>query len=108
VDDFVSLSRAPEETWFDGWDRGILWENPDFENWSPHKHAAKFKMPNRVIYNQLHFRVPIGQGLRLFTTLQRKGVPSKRLSFPDEGHGMLKPQNSALWPATVFAWLGRI
>jgi dipeptidyl aminopeptidase/acylaminoacyl peptidase len=52
--------------------------------------------------------VPIGQGLSLFTTLQRKGVPSKRLYFPDEGHGVLKPQNSELWPTTVFAWLGGI
>ena len=59
-----------------------------------------------MIYNQLDFRVPLHQGLSLFTTLQRKCVPSGRLYFPDEGHGMLKPQNSELWPATVFAWLG--
>jgi dipeptidyl aminopeptidase/acylaminoacyl peptidase len=56
-----------------------------------------------VIYNQLDFRLPLHQGLSLFTTLQRRGVPSKRLYFPDEGHGVLKPQNSELWPATVFA-----
>ena len=106
--DFVSMSGTTEETWFDEWDRGIPWESPDFEKWSPHKHAAKFKTPNRVIPNELDFRVPIGQGLSLFTTLQRKGVPSKRLYFPDEGHGVVKQQNSELWPATVFAWLGGI
>lgn len=106
--DFVSWSGATEGTWFNEWDRGISWENPDFEKWSPHKHVAKFKTPNLIIHNELDFRVPIGQGLSLFTTLQRKGVPSKRLYFPDEGHGVLKPQNSELWPATVFAWLGGI
>ena len=106
--DFVSMSGTTEETWFDEWDRGIPWESPDFEKWSPHKHAAKFKTPNRVIPNELNFRVPLNQGLSLFTTLQRKGVPSKRLYFPDEGRGVLKPQNSERWPATVFAWLGGI
>ncbi len=94
-----------EETWFDEWDHGIPWESLDFEKWSPHKHAAKFKTPNLVIHNELDFRVPIGQGLSLFTTLQRKGVPSKLLYFPDEGHWVLKPQNSERWHTTVFEWL---
>ena len=77
VYDFVSMYGTTEETWFDEWDYGIPWENPDFEKWSPHKHAAKFRTPNLIIHNELDFRVPIGQGLSLFTTLQRQGVPSK-------------------------------
>ncbi len=105
VYDFVSMYGTTEETWFDEWDHGIPWENPDFEKWSPHKHAAKFKTPNLIIHNELDFRVPIGQGLSLFTTLQRKGVPSKLLYFPDEGHWVLKPQNSELWHKTIFEWL---
>jgi dipeptidyl aminopeptidase/acylaminoacyl peptidase len=94
-----------EETWFDEWDHGIPWEDSDFEKFSPHKHAAKFKTPNLIIHNELDFRVPIGQGLSLFTTLQRKGIPSKLLYFPDEGHWVLKPQNSELWHKTIFEWL---
>ncbi len=106
VYDFVSMYGTTEETWFDEWDHGIPWENPEFEKWSPHKHAAKFKTPNLIIHNELDFRVPLNQGLSLFTTLQRKGVPSKLLYFPDEGHWVLKPQNSELWHKTVFEWLG--
>lgn len=103
--DFVSMYGTTEEVWFDEWDHGIPWENPDFEKWSPHKYAANFKTPNLIIHNELDFRVPIGQGQSLFTTLQRKGVPSKLLYFPDEGHWVLKPQNSELWHRTVFDWL---
>jgi len=50
------------------------------------------------------FRVPINQGLELFTALQRRGVPSKMVYFPDEGHWVLKPQNSKLWYQTVGDW----
>jgi len=103
--DFNSMYGTTEEVWFDEWDHGIPWENPDFEKWSPHKYAANFKTPNLIIHNELDFRVPIGQGQSLFTTLQRKGVPSKLLYFPDEGHWVLKPQNSELWHRTVFDWL---
>jgi dipeptidyl aminopeptidase/acylaminoacyl peptidase len=80
-------------------------QNLDFEKWSPHKHAAKFKTPNLIIHNELDFRVPAAQGIDLFTVLQRRGIPSKFLYFPDEGHWVLKPQNSALWHETIFQWL---
>ncbi len=96
---------TPEATWFDEWDHEIPWESPDFEEWSQSKHAAKFKTPNLVIHNPLDFRVPITQGLSLFTTLQRTGVPSKLLYCPAEGHGVLQLQNSELGHTTVFAWL---
>ena len=105
VYDFTSMYGATEETWFDEWDHGIPWENPDFDKFSPHRFAKNFKTPNLVIHNERDFRVPLNQGLSLFTTLQRKGVPSKLLYFPDEGHWVLKPQNSELWHKTIFEWL---
>lgn len=105
VYEFNSMYGTTEEVWFDEWDHGIPWENPDFEKYSPHRYAANFKTPNLIIHNELDFRVPLNQGLSLFTTLQRKGVPSKLLYFPDEGHWVLKPANSELWHTTIFDWL---
>ena len=105
VYEFHSMYGSTEEVWFDEWEHGIPWENPEFGKWSPHQFAARFKTPNLIIHNELDYRVPINQGLSLFTTLQRKGVPSKMLYFPDEGHWVLKPQNSELWHKTIFDWL---
>ncbi|HKS36548.1 MAG TPA: S9 family peptidase, partial [Verrucomicrobiae bacterium] len=105
VYNFATMYGTTEELWFDEWDHGIPWETPDFDKFSPDRFAAKFKTPNLIIHNELDFRVPIGQGISLFTTLQRKGVPSKLLYFPDEGHWVLKPQNSELWHRTIFDWL---
>ncbi len=105
VYDFNTMYGATEELWFDEWEHGIPWENPDFDRWSPHRQAAKFRTPNLIIHNELDFRVPVHQGLSLFTTLQRQGVPSRLLYFPDEGHWVLKPQNSELWHRTIFEWL---
>lgn len=105
VYNFYSMYGVTEETWFDEWEHGIPWETPDFDKFSPHKYAQNFKTPNLIIHNELDFRVPIGEGLQLFTTLQRKGIPSKLLYFPDEGHWVLKPQNSELWHNTIFDWL---
>jgi dipeptidyl aminopeptidase/acylaminoacyl peptidase len=106
VYDFVSMYGTTEETWFDEWEHGIPWEQPEFDKFSPHRFAKNFKTPNLIIHNELDFRVPINQGLSLFTTLQRKGIPSKLIMFPDEGHWVLKPQNSELWHKEIFAWLG--
>ena len=105
VYEFTSMYGTTEELWFDEWEHGIPWQDPNFDKWSPHRHAAKFRTPNLVIHNELDFRVPIHQGLSLFTTLQRQGVPSRLLYFPDEGHWVLKPQNSELWHRTIFDWL---
>ncbi|HKY06090.1 MAG TPA: prolyl oligopeptidase family serine peptidase, partial [Blastocatellia bacterium] len=60
--------------------------------------------PTLVIHGELDYRVPVGEGLQLFTALQRQGVPSKLLYYPDEGHWVLKPQNSELWYDTVLGW----
>jgi len=105
VYNFDAMYGTTEELWFDEWDHGIPWENPKFNEFSPHRFAANFKTPNLIIHNELDFRIPITQGMDLFTTLQRKGVPSKLLYFPDEGHWVNKPQNSELWHKTVFEWL---
>ncbi len=105
VYNFDTMYGTTEELWFDEWDHGIPWENPDFNRFSPHRLAARFRTPNLIIHNELDFRVPVAQGLDLFTVLQRRGVPSKLLYFPDEGHWVLKPQNSELWHTTVFDWL---
>ncbi len=102
---FDSMYGTTEELWFTEWETGVPWETPDFDKFSPHRYAANFKTPDLVIHNELDFRVPIGEGEQLFTILQRKGIASKFLSFPDEGHWVLKPQNSELWHRTVFDWL---
>ncbi|MBI3765296.1 MAG: S9 family peptidase [Ignavibacteriales bacterium] len=105
VFNFASMYGTTEEVWFDEWEHGIPWENPDFDKFSPHKYAANFKTPNLIIHNELDYRVPLTEGQQLFTTLQRKGIPSKLLYFPDEGHWVLKPANSELWHKTIFEWL---
>jgi dipeptidyl aminopeptidase/acylaminoacyl peptidase len=101
-----SMAGATEELWFTEWEfGGPQWEgSPDYEKWSPHRFAKNFATPTLVTHGELDFRVPIGEGLQLFTALQRRGVPSRLLYFPDEGHWVLKPQNSKLWFQTVGDW----
>jgi dipeptidyl aminopeptidase/acylaminoacyl peptidase len=105
VFNFYSMYGTTEEIWFDEWEHGIPWNTPDFDKFSPHKFAANMKTPTLIIHSELDYRVPLTEGQQLFTTLQRKGVDSKLLYFPDEGHWVLKPQNSELWHKTIFAWL---
>ena len=97
---------ATEELWFNDWEfKGTPWDNPQlYTKWSPHLSAKNFKTPTLVVHGELDYRVPVGEGLQLFSTLQRKGVPSKLLYYPDEGHWVLKPQNSELWYKTVLDW----
>ncbi|HEY9430593.1 MAG TPA: S9 family peptidase [Blastocatellia bacterium] len=97
---------ATEELWFTDWEfKGTPWDNPElYSKWSPHLSAKNFKTPTLVVHGELDYRVPVGEGLQLFSTLQRKGVPSKLLYYPDEGHWILKPQNSELWFKTVLDW----
>ena len=72
---------------------------------SPHLHAENIRTPMLVIHGERDYRVPIGEALRLYTTLQLQGVPSQFLYFPDENHWVLKPRNSRLWYETVLAFL---
>ena len=101
-----SMYGTTEEVWFDEWEHGKPWEmDAAGKAASPHLYAANFKTPMLIIHSDLDFRVPVSEGMQMFTALQRQGVPSKFLSFPDEGHWVLKPGNSEFWHQTVFAWL---
>ena len=106
VYNLTSMYGVTEELWFPEWEfGGNPWDNPElYEKWSPHRFVKNFKTPTLVSHGELDFRVPIDQGLQLFTALQRRGVPSKLLYYPDEGHWVLKPQNSKLWYQTVTGW----
>jgi dipeptidyl aminopeptidase/acylaminoacyl peptidase len=96
-----------EELWFNDWEfKGTPYDNrASYEKWSPHQYAKNFKTPTLVIHGQRDYRLDVSEGLQLFTTLQMEGVPSKMLYFPDEGHWVLKPQNSQLWYKTVNDWV---
>jgi len=96
-----------EELWFNEWEfKGTPYNNRElYRKWSPHLAATNFKTPTLVIHGQLDYRLDVSEGFQLFTTLQRLGVPSKMLYFPDEGHWVLKPQNSQLWYRTVNDWV---
>jgi dipeptidyl aminopeptidase/acylaminoacyl peptidase len=104
-----SMSLATEELWFTDWEFGGLPWDPkaraQFAKWSPHLYASKIKTPTLIITNELDFRVPVDQGIQLFTILRRNGVPSEMLVFPDEGHWVLKALNSRYWHESVFAWM---
>ena len=78
-----------------------------YERWSPHNFAGNFNTPTLVTAGELDYRVPYTESLQLYTALQRRNVPSKLLMFPDEGHWILKPQNSKLWYNTVLDWLNK-
>jgi dipeptidyl aminopeptidase/acylaminoacyl peptidase len=96
-----------EELWFNDWEfKGTPYDNRAmYQQWSPHQYAKNFKTPTLVIHGQRDYRLDVSEGLELFTTLQMEGVPSKMLYFPDEGHWVLKPQNSRLWYETVNTWV---
>lgn len=98
-----------EELWFPEWDHvGTPWENPEgYEKHNPVRFVQNWKTPMLVIHGAQDFRVVDTQGLGTFNALQRRGIPSKLLYFPDEGHWVLKPQNSIQWHDTVLAWLDR-
>jgi dipeptidyl aminopeptidase/acylaminoacyl peptidase len=108
-----SAFGTTEEDWFNIFEfKGHPWDyygKPDSENpfrkFSPSYYAKNFKTPTLVIHGQLDYRLDLSEGLQLFDTLQLEGVPSKMLYFPDEGHWVLKPQNSQLWYKTVNDWV---
>jgi dipeptidyl aminopeptidase/acylaminoacyl peptidase len=106
VYNLTSMYGATEELWFPEWEfKGNPWANPElYTKWSPHLYAKNFKTPMLVVHGEMDYRVPVGEGLQLFTTLQCLGVESKLLYFPDEGHWIMKPQNSTLWYNTVIDW----
>jgi len=109
-----SMYGTTDELWFTDWEFGGPPWGPnrpvDYDRFSPHSRAhelARHRTPHLVIHNDLDYRCPIDQGLQLFTALQRQGVESQFLNFPDEGHWVLKPANSLRWHTEVFRFLGR-
>jgi dipeptidyl aminopeptidase/acylaminoacyl peptidase len=98
---------STEELWFNNWEfKGTPYDNREgYVKWSPHQYAKNFKTPTLVVHGQRDYRLDVSEGFQLFTTLQMENVPSKMLYFPDEGHWVLKPQNSQLWYKTVNDWV---
>jgi dipeptidyl aminopeptidase/acylaminoacyl peptidase len=98
-----------EELWFDEWEfKGPVWDKQSAalrEKWSPSNYVQNIQTPMLIVEGEQDYRVPMGQAIQLFTTLQRRGVPSKFLFFPNECHWVLKPQDSQLWYQTVLGWL---
>ncbi len=106
VYNLASMYGATEELWFPEWEfEGMPWTNKEmYERFSPHNFAESFKTPCLVVHGERDFRVPYTQGLEFFTALQRNGVQSKLLFFPDEDHFVRKPQNAELWWETIHEW----
>ncbi|MCA9699305.1 MAG: S9 family peptidase, partial [Myxococcales bacterium] len=98
---------ATEELWFPEWEHG----GPEFADpaayarFNPVDHVERWQTPMLVVHGSLDYRVPIEQGLATFTALQRRGVDSRFLHFPDENHWVLSPANSKLWHDEVLAWM---
>ncbi|WP_242110719.1 alpha/beta hydrolase family protein [Luteimonas aquatica] len=101
------MGYSTEELWFTEWEQGgTPYEKPAaYEKFNPVNHVKDWRVPMLVIHGQQDFRIPVEQGIGAFTALQRQGIESKFLYFPDENHWVLKPQNSILWHDTVNAWL---
>ncbi len=103
----VSMYGGTEELWFPEWEfRGTPWSNPDlYERWNNAEYVEDFQTPMLVIHGAEDYRVPLTQGLEVFTALRRKGIRARLLYFPDEGHWVLQPQNAMVWWAEVYRWL---
>jgi len=109
--DFTSMYGSTEEMWFINHDmQGPYWKNPDnndYKKFSPHEFVQNWNTPILIVSNGLDFRVPFTQGLEAFTAAQELGIPSRLLTFPDENHWVLKPQNSLLWHRVFYEWLDK-
>jgi acylaminoacyl-peptidase len=103
------MGYATDELWFSEWENGgTPWDHAeDYERFNPIDHVADWKDPILVIHSERDYRIPVDQGIAAFTAAQRRGIPSEFLTFPDENHWVLKPQNSLQWHETVAAWLDR-
>lgn len=104
-----SMYGATEELWFPEWELdGPYWENDTlYKKWSPHNYAKNIKTPVLVIHGQLDFRVPVTQGMEMFTALQRQGIPSKFVYYPDEDHWIQQHQNKYYWYQVFINWINK-
>jgi dipeptidyl aminopeptidase/acylaminoacyl peptidase len=105
LDQFQGTTDVPGY-WVKEW--GLLAEQPErYAEWSPHHFLKAITTPMLVIHGDKDYRVPVSEALRLWWDLQREGVESSYLYYPDEGHWILKPGNARVWYATVWSWLAQ-
>jgi dipeptidyl aminopeptidase/acylaminoacyl peptidase len=107
-----NMYGATEEIWFPEWEYGgPFWNktamDTQYRVWSPHLFAANFHTPMLVVAGELDYRVPYYEGVSMFTVLQRQGIPSRLIIFPDEGHWIGKPQNQRLWWNEALGWFDK-
>jgi dipeptidyl aminopeptidase/acylaminoacyl peptidase len=105
----ASFYGATEELWYPAWDMGETpWDEPEvYAKWSPHLHTKKFKTPTLVTHGEKDYRVPFAESLQLFTALQRQGIESRLVVFPDEGHVISGLQNNVRWWKEIHRWLAK-
>ena len=104
--DLRAMAFETEELWFDEWDHGgPWWSRPDAERWNPVNHVTSWRTPTLVTHGERDFRIPYSQSLAAFTALQRQGIESRLVIFPDENHWILRARNSLQWHQEVFGWL---
>ena len=105
----VSWYGTTEEMWFANYDLGgPYWDSPAGDAWtkfSPHSYVQNWDTPILVMHNELDFRVPFSEGMQAFQAAQLRGIPSRLVTFPDEGHWMSTAQNSLMWQREFFRWL---
>ncbi|MGV8929262.1 MAG: prolyl oligopeptidase family serine peptidase [Brevundimonas sp.] len=109
VFDTFGMGYATEELWFTEWEYGgTPWENPrGYQEFNPANHVQNWRDPMLVVQGELDYRIPTAQGLSTFTALQRRGIESRLVVFPNENHWVLKPANSRQWHTEVFGWLDK-
>jgi dipeptidyl aminopeptidase/acylaminoacyl peptidase len=107
-DEFANYFTT-EELWFPEWEfKGVPWERPElYDKFSPSRYISQWQTPTLVIHSAKDFRLVDAEGIATFTALQRRGIPSQLLYFPDENHWVLKPKNSIVWHNTLLAWLDK-
>lgn len=109
VFDSRAMGYSTEELWFSDWENGAdVFQDPaKFDQFNPMLHAKDWSVPMLVIHSDKDYRIPLSQGIGVFTACQANGIPSEFLRFPDENHWVLKPQNAMMWHDTVFGWLAK-
>jgi dipeptidyl aminopeptidase/acylaminoacyl peptidase len=106
--DLKSMYFSTEELWFPEREfLGTPWSSESYDEWNPAAHVDKWQTPMLVVHGERDYRVPVTEGLQTFTALQRRGIPSRLLYFPDENHFVLKPHNSIQWHTEVIGWIDR-
>ncbi len=104
-----SMYGHTEELFFAEFDMGgSYWQQPQPESYrtdSPHLYVDRWTTPMLIIHGERDYRVPVSEGMQAFTALQRQGIRSRLVLFPEENHWILSPQNSVLWHREFFGWL---